>query len=813
MTPPLARWFTDRPNVQSNLSPRFLSAMAVALVLTTGFVAFVLFEPLAPAQTQLVSNGLQLLAPTAAAAAAWAAGRNASDGTRRAWTFMSLSAVSWAVGQAVWAYFEVVLGTDTPTPSLADAGFLAAPVLAMVALLGFRLPQVGLTGRLRAVIDAVLVVLMLVLAAWLTVVRAIIDSSDIETTAFITTLAYPVADVALVSVLVLTTARTRRLPRASGILLLLSFSALATSDAAFAHLTATGDYVTGGLTDVGWFAGFLCLAMAAMASLDQTRSLPHRRAAASPQEGTGVAAVVAPLVLAVIVVGLSLTQSTSDGQARVTQWLMGLILVLALARQTTTVMESRSLGRRLAHDLAHDRLTGLPNRALLADRISHSLARGARDDERTAVLLFNLDGFKTVNDSFGHEVGDRLLCAVGARLQEHARDSDCVGRLGADNFVVVLEGVRAVEVDRTVDRFHRCLEMPFELDATTVFTRACVGVVVAEGGTSDPHVLLRDADAAVHRAKEIGPGSSKMFEAAVHESAMRRMELETDLRKALEEGGLCVAYQPVVDLLSGRVVGAEALARWTHPERGVVPPSEFIPIAEQTGLIVPLGRWILREALLRAGAWRDLSGQPDFSISVNVAARQLSRPAFVGEVERALREAAVPPDVLTLEITESDLMRDVDVAMSQLMQLKALGVSIAVDDFGTGYSSLAYLRRLPVDVLKIDRSFVDGVAVEADDASVVEAICGLGRALGLIVLGEGIEVIDQACALRNRGCDLGQGYLFSHPEPRRDFEALLVTQVTSGGESGETGPFAHDCDSCVHVPHLLPVPQERAQGL
>lgn len=792
-------WVRNPSGVQGTSRSKVVQATAIAAALTGGFVVFVVVEPFASAQTRLASNLLQLAASAAAAHGAWTASRRASAPSRRAWTFLAMSAVCWSAGQAIWTYFEEVLGRAVPTPSLADVGYLAAPAFAMAALVVFREPRAEITGRLRAVIDAFLVVSMLLLTAWLTSIRAILESSDYDSSAFVTSLAYPLADVALVTVLMLTAARSRRVPRASGTYLVVGFSALALSDTAFALLSASDDYTTGGLTDVGWFAGFLCLRLAALASVDP----PLDRRPTDPDrvsvEG-GMGAIIGPLTLAVVMVGLSLLEPTSDSHARITHLLMGAIVTLALARQSTTVIESRLLGRRLAHDLAHDQLTGLPNRALLADRIAQSLQGGSHGDERPAVLLLNLDGFKTVNDSFGHEVGDRLLCAVGARLREEAHESDCVGRLGADNFVVVLQRVHPNEVGRVVERFNRCLDQPFELDGATVYTRACVGVVVADGATSDPHVLLRDADAAVHRAKDIGSGSWKLFEASVHESAVRRMSLETDLREALESGGLSVSYQPVVDLASGRVVGAEALARWTHPERGVVSPSEFIVIAEQTGLIVPLGRWVLREALLRARSWRELSGHRGFSVGVNVAARQLSRAAFVGEVERALREADVPPDVLTLEITESDLMRDVDVAMSQLMALKALGVTIAVDDFGTGYSSLAYLRRLPVDVLKIDRSFVDGVAVEADDASVVEAIIGLGRALGLVVIGEGIEVVEQACALRARACELGQGYLFAHPVPRREFESLLVGELAAGHPGIGGGIFEHDCNSCVHVP-------------
>ena len=423
----------------------------------------------------------------------------------------------------------------------------------------------------------------------------------------------------------------------------------------------------------------------------------------------------------------------------------------------------KTLEEELRRQAFHDSLTGLANRALFADRLEHALARTRRFGHPVAVLFLDLDDFKTVNDSLGHGEGDALLIAVGKRLAGAMRAGDTIARMGGDEFAVLVEDPSDAAAPIAVaERLLAILELPFEIGSKELFVHASVGVAVSTGQTKDGDELLRDADVSMYTAKNKGKNRVEVFEPSMHAAAMARLALKGDLERALERGEFGLLYQPIMRLASREVVGVEALVRWHHPRRGMVGPAEFIPVAEETGLILPLGRWVLEEACRQAVAW-DARLDQRLAMSVNVSGRQIHQPGFVEEVRGILAATGLQPARLTLELTESVLMQDVGATTVTLTALKALGVRLAIDDFGTGYSSLSYLRRFPIDELKIDRSFVATIEDGAEQSALVRSILKLGETMHLQTVAEGIEEAGQLAELQHLGAGFGQGYLFARP--------------------------------------------------
>jgi len=462
-----------------------------------------------------------------------------------------------------------------------------------------------------------------------------------------------------------------------------------------------------------------------------------------------------------------------------------LVLVLATGR-TRALALVREKTRELSHLALHDPLTGLPNRALVRDRAEQLLARTARKADATAGALYvDIDGFKHVNDTLGHAAGDRLLTVAGERLKRMVREQDTVGRLGGDEFIVLVESATdGPAPEALADRLIETLREPVELgDAGKSFSvTASIGVAVGRYATPDE--LLRDADLALYAAKAAGKDRHVLFDAGLYGDAEGRLALQADLGAALSERQLFLAYQPIFDLARQRVVGAEALVRWRHPQRGIVAPGSFIPLAEESRLIVPIGRWVLEEACRQAAAWEAAGLR--LGVSVNVSAYQLSRGDFAQDVQHALASSGVRPSAVTLEITETALVRDVPAACERLREVKALGVRVAIDDFGTGYASLSHLQRLPVDILKIDRSFIAALSDGEQSRALLEAILGVGRALSLSVVAEGIEERSQRVLLEQMGCQMAQGFLLGHPGPAQDIVDLLGLRVRDAAVASAT---------------------------
>jgi diguanylate cyclase (GGDEF)-like protein/PAS domain S-box-containing protein len=441
---------------------------------------------------------------------------------------------------------------------------------------------------------------------------------------------------------------------------------------------------------------------------------------------------------------------------------------------------------QLTHQAFHDSLTGLANRFLFTDRVQQELRRTARSGLDPAVIFLDLDGFKTVNDSLGHGPGDELLREVARRLVDAVRESDTVSRLGGDEFAVLLEQTSMPVGDATAvaDRILAALSTPIEVAGKPVTISASLGIAVGDAEATAAS-LLRDADVAMYRAKSSGKGRWVVHDSEMRSAAIERLQLETDLVGALPRKELRLVYQPVVELESGAIVSFEALLRWDHPTLGVVAPDRFIPIAEESGLIIPIGAWVLQEACRQAVRWHDLCPQhQDLAIAVNVSARQIASPELLPHVAEALAHSGLAPANLVLELTESTLVQDPTTATERLSELRGLGVKLAIDDFGTGYSSLSYLRQFPVDILKIDRSFINSITDRDQVPAIVRGLLDLGRTLELATVAEGVELEVQRDRLRDEHCDYAQGYLFARPLDARDAEELLVHLPPRGSLAG-----------------------------
>jgi len=430
-------------------------------------------------------------------------------------------------------------------------------------------------------------------------------------------------------------------------------------------------------------------------------------------------------------------------------------------RERKARQEAEEIAERFTRDALHDPLTGLANRALFLDRLQHALGATGRHRMPLAAIVMDLDGFKEINDSYGHAVGDELLCAVAKRLTEAVRSIDTVARLGGDEFAILVEDVDEAGRTLVLERIKSALAVPFLIQGLPRQVGGSIGVVLSRGNIDTPSDLLRRADMAMYAAKREGKTGHAIFETGMHTAMVFRLEMKSALQRALQEREFVLHYQPVVELPGGRLTGMEALVRWNRPDGGIVAPGEFIPLAEETGMIVPLGWWVLEDACREFSRW--YGKNPELALHVNLSPRQLHDLDATANVQEALRVSGLPADCLVLELTEGCIMQDVESSLAAMEKLTALGVRMSIDDFGTGYSSLSYLQKLPVSVLKIDKSFVDHVAESKQGAALVRAIIGVGQALELQIVAEGVERVEQVGRLQALNCRFAQGYYFSKP--------------------------------------------------
>jgi diguanylate cyclase (GGDEF)-like protein/PAS domain S-box-containing protein len=487
----------------------------------------------------------------------------------------------------------------------------------------------------------------------------------------------------------------------------------------------------------------------------------------------------------------------ADGRWRQVESVMTNLLddpdVAAIVSNSRDVTDRRVLEQQLSHQAFHDTLTGLANRDLFLDRVAHALDRADRGAGPVAVMFVDVDDFKIVNDSLGHHLGDEVLVAVGERLTAATRTGDTVARIGGDEFALLLDsGEMPAAAEVVAGRIASQLSTPIITSNEDISVQVSIGIALGQPPDDEPGGLLRDADLAMYLAKRNGKGRFEMFHPTMHEAAVRRLEITADLRRALTAGEFEVFYQPIVNVGTAATIGAEALVRWSHPSRGLVSPADFISVAESTGLIVPLGKWVLGEAGQRVQSWKEAGIVSDsFYISVNLSARQLQDPGLLDDVAFVLRETGLAADAVVLEVTESIIMDDLESALECLHALKDLGLRLAIDDFGTGYSSLSYLRNFPMDVVKIDKSFIDRVAVDSEGAALVRGMIDLSRALGLATIAEGVEGDEQLAILHEFGCDSVQGYLFAPPMPADDFARSFMARGNLAASTPWPGPYTH----------------------
>jgi diguanylate cyclase (GGDEF)-like protein len=710
--------------------------------------------------------------PVSAAAigASLAAAKRCADQPRlrSAWRLLALGSASYLVADIAQTFYE--LAGSKPYPSVADCFYLLLYPLMLWGLLRFPVCRRELTEGARLMLDiAVVAIGGGVIVIYVVLGPTVVTSGpDPLQTAF--SIAYPVGDMILL--VGLGSALLRRVaPSSSRALQFMAVGLVVfmAGDLVYGYITLHGTYMGGDPVDSLWMVSIALFAVAASAQA------PPEPAVDSNVEPQRPRASWAPFAAVTVVFGLLVFSQRSDTLLPNLTLVIASVLVAALVsvRQFLAQKDLLRTHGRLSYLSLHDALTGLPNRALVIDRAERMLARARRSEMPAAALYLDIDGFKHVNDSLGHAAGDELLRVVAARLSGVIREADTVGRLGGDEFVVLLEnGTLDAGPELVAERICHVLGQPVELAGTerrTLSVTTSVGIALGQRGSADE--LLRDADLALYEAKGAGKNRSVTFESRMQTAAQDRLDLEFDLKEALERDQFFLLYQPTFDLESETITGVEALIRWRHPVRGIVPPDSFIPLAEETGLIVPIGHWVLRTACEQAAAWHRQGRS--LGISINVSGRQLDDDGIVHDLADALAITGLDPGSLTLEITETTLMHDAESAAERLKQLKALGVRIAIDDFGTGYSSLAYLRQFPVDTLKIDRSFISAIAASPESKAIVHTLVQLGKTLGLKTLGEGIEDQAQLQHLQRENCDSGQGFLFARPLEPEAIDAML----------------------------------------
>ena len=752
---------------------RWTRVCLVVAVLVAVVAALLLTGAGGPAVTRAIAGwSLFTAAAGAGGVCLWRA-RALAGRMRWGWATIGAGLLSWGLGQFYWLCRYWLAAGETPVPSLADLGYLGMVFLVPAGLMTLPGSAQPLAHRVRGVLDGLMIAASLVVVAWDPLIQPLVRGDGDRLELFVTT-AYPVGDVVMATMVAYQLARGRCRRRIDMALLGAGILAFAAADVSYAYLRLVSEYQVGHLGDLGWTVGLALMALGAAAPVPPRPAPPAERAVVRP------GGLLLPYLVVLAAVACSSATYLANGHnSAVVIHARSVLILLIVGRQLLTLLENRvltgtleervaartaermRLQEQLVHEAYHDALTQLPNRALFRDRVAAALG----GDAVVTVLHVDLDGFKRINAGLGHVAGDELLILIGERLRGCLRAGDVVARFGADEFgVLIVAGPGDdAEAQAVARRILTDLETPVRLGERRIHVRASIGLARAGTG-DDAEWLLRNADLAMHQAKTAGGGSLVDYHPRMRAGLVERLETESDLRAALEAGQLELYYQPTIDLDTSAVVGFEALVRWPHPTRGMINPLEFIPIAEATGLIVPLGEWVLREACRRAVEWSAAAGRP-LKMSVNVSVRQLDQVELAETVAAVLAETGMPAEQLCLEMTESVLMTDTEANLEQLVRLKALGLTLAIDDFGTGYSSLAYLRRFPVDTLKIDRSFVERLGMLAGDTALTDTIVRLGRSLGMSTVAEGIEELGQLTALREMGCGFAQGYYFSRPVP------------------------------------------------
>jgi diguanylate cyclase (GGDEF)-like protein len=683
---------------------------------------------------------------------------------RRFWGFLAATMALAALGRVLWTV-ERLGGTPLPHTPLVGGLFTAGIVTGTAALLCSLAAPRSLVGQARTLLDGVIVGLALIPIGWVVVFRDI-AAADLSDPLRTFGLLYPMFDLMQLTILVAVAGPSRPMWRALTVIGA-SLGTRAGADAVYVSLVAHGSYFPGHPIDVCWPLSYLLIGVAAHYPPPAADDGADEVAESPLPPWWRVALPYLPVGGAIVAVVLA-RRPTGQTPHLIFIGMMTLLGVLAL-RQGLAANENLRLVARLRRLAYSDQLTGLPNRLTFNRRLRRALRAPGRP---VAVLLLDLDGFKQVNDRFGHATGDRLLTAIAARMRDALGDAGMIARLGGDEFAVLVDD-RPAAPERLAERLLAALQpLPGEEDLG-IHPSASIGIAEYGPQHTSHTDLLRDADIAMYAAKAAGKSAYRCCTPALRESAVSRAELIADLRRAVDEGQLHLEYQPIVDLATGSVRSAEALVRWRHPRLGMLSPARFLPLAEETGLILPIDRWVIHEACRAAAVWRERA--PDATVAVNISTAHLRRPDLIATVTAATAGAGLPPRALTLELTESALIEGSDVVLDRLRQLRDLGIGIAIDDFGTGYSSLSYLHRIPATELKIDRSFV--TRLDAEDVrayATVEMVTRLAAAFDLTVVAEGVETGGQHAAVTAIGCRHGQGWRYGRPAALPELLATLT---------------------------------------
>ena len=727
---------------------------------------------------------VKLAVAVLAAASCVVFGRRAAPQVRLAWMWIGAFATVWAVGEAIVTWYDFARNGALPFPSAADAGLLAAlPLAAFGVLLFPSEPRLGVSHA-RMPLDGIIVAGSLLIVSWTTALGTVYHSGSGSVFSQTVGLAYPIGDVIVATVAISVLAQGRGRQRVPPVLVVAGLLCITGTDSSLAYLSHLTSFGYDALVDGGRVAGFLLIALAPLWPLEPTIGTRDDDDGPSPWR------VALPYFFLAIAIAAAAVKGAQSGHIDLFTVVAGLCVIAAvLTRQVLTLVENLRLTDQmqravdtlranqveLVHYALHDSLTGLPNRVLFADRIEHALARRASPTRRVAVMLCDLDSFKDVNDTLGHSSGDEVLIAAGDRLSSCIRPSDTVARIGGDEFAILIDDASGIdEVASVAARVCSAMRTPFTLGGRDFIVHASVGIAMANQLDTDGEKLVQDADVALYAVKDAGGDNYTFFEARLGKAYVDRLGLQAELSATLDNGELFVEYQPVVELASGRTVGVEALLRWRHPRRGVLMPVDFLTVADSSGIVVQIGAWVLNEALQKLQSWRERTpAAAQLWTSVNVSARQLASGDLVRAVSKAIDASGLEPESLHIELTESAVIDLVDWSSLVLGDLKSLGVMLEINDFGTGYSSLAYLKQLPIDCVKIERTFVDGLGTDGRDAVIIEAVVSLAHALRLKVTAENVETSRQVEWLRTLGCDYGQGYHWSAPLAAADLEEWI----------------------------------------
>ncbi len=707
-----------------------------------------------------------------AAALAWTLSRRLSGPARRAWAFYTAGLLCWAAGQGVYTWLDLT-GAST-FPSAADLGYLLLAPCFLLGALHIWQPAPSRTLALSFLLDVGIIITAIGTLIWHFSLQRILDAYAATPFALAVAVAYPVSDLGLLAlVLSMAVWRPRGLDRAQLGLLGGGLAGLFAAHSLYAHQAAQGLYHLGTPLDLLWTLAFTAFGTAAYVRLATPGGTRFTTWKLPLQRRHRLNILLPALALALTYAVFLLAQ----GRDALPGPVVTAAFALLFLRQLLAVLDNGRLADTLAFQAGHDALTGLLNRSSLHEELDRRIQSAQRQGLLVGVMFMDLDRMKYVNDAYGHAAGDEVLRHIAGRLRDSTRASDDIARFGGDEFVLTMTVRDTRQLTQVARRLLTAVAQPVQFGGASFHVTASVGVAVCPADSADAATALHQADLAMYRAKAAGKNVFRFYDAQDHAAQREQVQLETHLREALREGALDLHYQPIVSLAGGTLVGFEALLRWDSPLLGPVPPLTVVRLAEERAMMPELGAWVLSRAVQQIADWRR-GGQTDLTVSVNVSASQFGLSAFVEQVTATLDRHGVPGEALVLELTESTLIQDAAASAQKMRDLRALGVRIALDDFGTGYSSLSYLRQLPVDVLKIDRSFVSILGDGGD--GFVRAIVTLAHDQGVRVVAEGVEEAWQRDTLEALHCDLGQGYLFSRPLPAAQAQALLPAPVAAG---------------------------------